>query len=171
MQLEHTNEFEKVKAAYIDVISNTPDFAEHCRWEYGKHPSDEVLRAYIRNGEMYVLKDNGEIAGMVAITMYQGTDYETVSWAEALENDQVAVLHLLAVPPAFQGRSLGAAMITDALALAKNAGKKALRLDTLKTNRPAQHMYEKAGFSMRGEQCIFMENRGWFNFLYYEKEL
>ena len=53
---------------------------------------------------------------------------------------------------------------------AKN-GKKALRLDTLKTNLPAQHMYDKAGFSYRGEQYLYAENTGWTDFLYYEKTI
>ena len=48
-------------------------------------------------------------------------------------------------------------------------GKKALRLDALKSNLPAQKMYEKAGFTYRGEQRLFTENTGMTDFLYYEK--
>ena len=169
MQLIRTEDFEKVKAAYIDVIDNTPGIADHCRWEYGRHPSDEDIRAYMENDEMYALMEQDRIVGVVAVSMSQGEDYETVGWEEPLANDQVATLHLLAVCPAFQGNDLGQVIIQEALKLAKESGKKALRLDTLKTNIPAQHMYEKAGFSLRGEQAIFLEGRGWYNFLYYEK--
>lgn len=171
MQLIRTEDFEKVKAAYIDVTNNTPGAQDHCRWEYGKHPSDEDIRTYIENGEMYALMDQDRIAGVVAISMSQGEDYESVNWEENLANDQVAVLHLLAICPSFQGKALGQVIIREALRIAAESGKKALRLDTLKTNIPAQHMYEKAGFSMRGEQTIFLEDRGWYNFLYYEKRM
>ena len=169
MHLILTDDFETVKAGYIDVINNTPGVPDHCRWEYGKHPSDEDLRGYIERGEMYVLTDKETVAGMVAISMYQGPDYEAIDWEKKLANDEVAVLHLLAVLPAFQGQKLGQVIIKEALDIARKNGKQALRLDTLKTNIPAQHMYQTAGFSFRGEQSLLLEERGWFDFMYYEK--
>lgn len=39
----------------------------------------------------------------------------------------------------------------------------------LKSNFPAQKMYEKAGFVYRGEQRLYAENTGMTEFLYYEK--
>ena len=57
----------------------------------------------------------------------------------------------------------------DAMEIAVKNGKKALRLDALKSNLPAQKMYEKAGFIYRGEQRLYAENTGMTEFLYYEK--
>ena len=171
MRLTMTNDFELVKAKYIEVIRNTPEIEQHARWVYGKHPTDYSIKAYIDNGEMYLLMDKENVAGLVAIVMYQGEDYETVSWAEDLENDQVATLHLLAVTPDYRGQALGIRILDKAICLAETNGKKALRLDTLKSNLPAQHMYNKAGFSYRGEQHLYAENTGWTDFLYYEKSL
>ena len=101
--------------------------------------------------------------------MSQGKDYQAVSWQEDLADDQVAVLHLLAVCPAFRGRSLGLRILEEAMDLALKKGKKVLRLDTLKSNIPAQSMYDKAGFSFRGEQKICIEELGCIDFYYYEK--
>ena len=61
--------------------------------------------------------------------------------------------------------------IQEAIKLSAKNGKKALRLETLKSNLPAQHMYDKAGFSYRGEQYLYAENTGWTDFLYYEKTI
>ena len=171
MQLIRTNDFELVKAKYIDVIENTPGIEQHARWDYGKHPTDASIRSYIDNGEMYLLMDKENVAGMVAIVMHQGPDYETVRWAEKLSNEQVSTLHLLAVVPDYRGQSLGRRILQEAIELSAKTGKKALRLDTLKTNLPAQHMYDKAGFSFRGEQYLYAENTGWTDFLYYEKTI
>ena len=171
MRFIQTDDFETVKAGYIDVISHTPKIPDHCRWEYGKHPSDEDLRGYIERGEMYVLTDQETVAGMVAITVYQGEDYEAVNWEQKLANDEVAVLHLLAVLPAFQGNHLGKIILSEALDIAKVNGKRALRLDTLKTNLPAQHMYQTAGFSFRGEQSLLLYENEKYDFMYYEKKL
>ena len=169
MKLILTKDFERVKNVYIDIIDNTPQIWKHARWVYGKHPSDESIQEYIDRGEMYFLMDGEEAAGVVVISMCQGEDYETVNWMEDLENDQVATLHLLAVCPAYSGRNLGFRILEEAMEITVKNGKKALRLDTLKTNLPAQKMYERAGFSCRGEQRLYVESTGTEDFVYYEK--
>ncbi len=171
MKLVQAHDPETVKEHYIRVIENTAEIDKTARWVYGRHPTDEGLRSYIENGEMYLLMDQAAVAGMVAIVMRQGSDYEAVSWAEKLENDQVATLHLLAVCPEYRGRSLGNMILDLAGELAKQQGKKAVRLDVLESNLPAQRMYEKAGYVYRGKQRWYAENIGWMNFLLYEKSL
>jgi ribosomal protein S18 acetylase RimI-like enzyme len=171
MILKPADDFEKIKAGYIDVAEHTPEIAQHARWVYGKHPTDELLRSYIDRGEMYMLTDGDHIAGMVAVVMCQGTDYEAITWAENLANDQVATLHLLAILPGYRGQSLGRKILEEAAALAVRNGKKALRLDMLASNLPARRMYENAGFIYRGKQHWYAENTGWADFLLYEKLL
>ena len=102
MSLLLTNAFEDIKRRYLEVIEQTPGMAEYTRWKYGQHPSDEMLQGYINRGEMYVYTEEETVKGMVAITMYQGEDYEDVSWGRMLQEDEVAVLHILAVCPAYQ---------------------------------------------------------------------
>lgn len=46
-------DFQKITQFYRDVISRTEDMDVHARWEYGKHPTDERIRGYIRAGAMY----------------------------------------------------------------------------------------------------------------------
>lgn len=151
MNLVRAYDLETVKGHYINVIENTPEIEKYARWVYGKHPTDEALRSFIENGEMYLLADGGTVAGMVAIVMHQGPDYEDIPWTEKLENDQVATLHLLAVCPEYRGRSLGNTILELAGELAKQQGKRAIRLDVLESNRPARHLYEKNGFIFRGK--------------------
>ena len=171
MQLVLAKDFETVKNGYLDVINNTPQMDQHAIWIYGKHPTDELIRTYMDNGEMYLLMDGDDIAGMVVIQMFQGEDYEPINWQEDLSNDQVATLHMLAVLPSFSGRALGMKMIEESIAIAKKNGKKALRLDTRTSNLPAQRMYEKAGFSFRGTQVLKTGTTGIAEFMYYEKVL
>ena len=171
MNLVRAYDLETVKGHYINVIENTPEIEKYARWVYGKHPTDEALRSFIENGEMYLLADGGTVAGMVAIVMHQGRDYEDIPWTEKLENDQVATLHLLAVCPEYRGRTLGNTILELAGELAKQQGKRAIRLDVLESNHPAQHLYEKNGFIFRGKEHWYAENTGWTDFLLYEKPL
>lgn len=168
MELIAANDFETVRSKYIEVIENTPDIEKHARWAYGKHPYDELLQAYIDRGEMYLLMDGEKIAGMTAITLYQGEDYEAVSWGKDLANDEVAVIHILAVCPDHRGKNLGLTILEETERIARENGRKAIRLDVLKSNRPAQQMYEKAGYAYRGEQHLYAENTAWTDFLFYE---
>ena len=168
MHLIQTDDFETVKSKYIDVIENTPDIEKYARWIYGKHPTDESLKAYIDRGEMYILTDGEEIAGMAAVALSQGDDYLNISWEKDLSKDEVATVHLLAVCPDHRGKSLGLRILDEAMEIAVRKGMKALRLDALKTNLPAQKMYVKAGFVYRGEQRLYAENTGITDFLYYE---
>ena len=171
MNLVRAYDLETVKGHYINVIENTPEIEKYARWVYGKHPTDEALRSFIENGEMYLLADGGTVAGMVAIVMHQGPDYEDIPWTEKLENDQVATLHLLAVCPEYRGRTLGNTILELAGELAKQQGKRAIRLDVLESNHPARHLCEKNGFIFRGKEHWYAENTGWTDFLLYEKPL
>ena len=46
--------------------------------------------------------------------------------------------------------------------------KKALRLDALACNTPAQQLYESLGFQKRGIAHWFADNVGWTDFYLYE---
>ena len=50
MNLVKVHELETVKEHYIKVIENTPEIEKYARWVYGKHPTDEGLKSYIKNG-------------------------------------------------------------------------------------------------------------------------
>ena len=59
-------------------------------------------------------------------------------------------------------------MIEGVLELARAQGKKAVRLDALASNIPAQHMYQKSGFMYRGNRNQYAANTGWTDFYFYE---
>ena len=169
MRLVQTDNLVFLRKKYIEVIEQTPDFMRNVRWIYGQHPKDEMIQDYMDNGEMYALMNGNEIAGMVAVVMHQDDNYKDVPWQVDLRNDEVATIHILAICPEYQGRSLGIQLINQIEKLSKNNGKKAVRLDVLKSNIPAQKMYERAGYSLRGEQKLYAENTGITDFLFYEK--
>lgn len=171
MQLVVAENFEVVKELYLEVIEKTEGMEQHARWVYGQHPTDGMLKAYIDNKEMYAYMDGDEIAGVIAITMYQGDDYQSIAWERPLQNDEVAVLHIFAVSPAYQGKGVGRKLIEAAIILSKEQGKKAVRLDALASNTPAHQLYEGLGFGYRGKQNLYAENTGWTDFVFYELSL
>ena len=171
MQLVLAGDFAVVREKYIEVIEHTRDMNIHARWIYGQHPTDAMIQSYIDRQEMYLFIDGQNVVGMTAITMYQGEDYHEVIWSQNLKDDEVASLHIFTVTPEYQGKGVSKRMMAEIISLAMEKGKKAIRLDTLVSNIPAQHMYEELGFAYRGKQNLYAENTGWTDFLYYELPL
>ncbi|MCQ2497179.1 MAG: GNAT family N-acetyltransferase [Lachnospiraceae bacterium] len=171
MLLQKMTDFDEVSRAYKYIIDNTPDIYELVRWEYGYHPSDEMLRKYINEGAVYALKEGTDIAGIMVVTMYQGEDYRDTDWAVEAEPDEVAVVHLLGVNPNFKRQGVGTRLTREALEIAKSHGKKALRLDAIEPNIPAQKLYSGLGFDFRGIRSLPVEGFGVLVFYYYEMNL
>ena len=170
MRLEQATQkdFEAIIAFYDDVTERTPDMAVYARWIKGKHPTQESIRTYIDEGSMYLYREEGGIVGAMAVTMYQGEDYHAIEWARQVGDDEVAVIHILAVSPDKQGEGIGSEMIREAIRMALSKGMKAIRLDALASNKPAHRIYERLGFEYRGKQHLYAENTGWTDFYFFE---
>ncbi|MBO2517706.1 MAG: GNAT family N-acetyltransferase [Clostridiales bacterium] len=158
----------RLAAFYRDVTERTPGMDIYCRWIWGLHPSEEMISAYIDTGAMYTLEEDGVLLAAVAVTRGQGEDYHSVEWSIDLPDDAVAVVHILCVDPSRQKQQLGKAAMRQVLDLARREGRKAVRLDALYSNTPAQHMYEKMGFRKRGVRNWYVPNIGYTDFFLYE---
>ena len=168
LELATQKDFDAIIAFYDDVTERTPEMATYARWSKGKHPTIEGIRAYIDEGSMYLYRERGTIVAAMAVTMYQGEDYHAINWTEQVEDDKVAVIHILAVSPDHQGKGLGSEMIREAICIAQGKGMQAIRLDALASNTPAHKIYERLGFEYRGKQHLYAENTGWTDFYFFE---
>ncbi len=163
-----TEDFPSVLAFYEDVTERTPCIGIHARWSKGKHPTPEGLRAFIGEGSLYLYEEGDVIVGAMVVTPYQGEDYHAITWRQDVADDQVAVIHMLAVNPDRQGEGIGAEMVRSAIRMAQESEKKSVRLDALSSNRPAHRIYERLGFEYRGKQHLYAENTGWTDFYFFE---
>ncbi|SNU05812.1 L-amino acid N-acyltransferase YncA [Prevotellaceae bacterium MN60] len=172
MRLEFATQkdFDAIITFYDDVTERTPEMTTYARWQKGKHPTEKGINAYINEGSMYLHRDNGKIVGAMAVTMYQGEDYHAIEWAQQVPDDEVAVIHILAISPDAQGKGVGSEMIREAIRLAQNNGMQAIRLDALASNTPAHKIYERLGFEYRGKQHLYADNTGWTDFYFFEYE-
>ena len=128
MQLVLTDDLALVREKYIEVIEHTKDMNIHARWIYGQHPTDTTIQSYIDRQEMYLYMDGKNIAGMTAVTMYQGADYHEIGWSQNLNDDEVVSLHILAVTSEYQGKGVSEKMMEAIISLAMENRKKAIRL-------------------------------------------
>lgn len=137
-------------------------------WRKGVYPTEKDFQRAIRAGTLYVGELEGALAAGMILT--QGTDktYGNPSWRVDAADEETAVIHTLGVSPALAGRGLALEMIRGAVDLARERGWRALRLDVLDANKPALHLYERAGFVYIETKEIWYESTGLANFLLYE---
>ena len=163
-----SEDYPSVLAFYEDVIERTPGIGIYARWSKGKHPTPDGIRAFITEGSMYLYEERDVIVGAMVVTPYQGKDYHAITWSHNVADEEVAVIHMLAVNPTRQGEGIGAEMVRSAVRLAQERGMKAVRLDALASNTPAHRLYKRLGFEYRGRQNLYAENTGWIDFYFFE---
>ena len=161
-------DLDSVLAFYGDMMDRTPEIARYARWQKGKHPTPEGIKTFIEEGSLYLRREKGVIIGAMAFPMHQGEEYHAIAWSRNVADDEVAVIHLLAVSPDYQSSGIGTEMVLEAIQLAQNQGMKAIRLDALASNTPAHRLYERLGFVNRGVQHLYAENTGWTDFFFFE---
>ncbi len=137
-------------------------------WRRGVYPTETDFQKAIETGTLYLGELEGRLAAGMILT--QGTDktYGEPPWRVDAPDEETAVIHTLGVSPAFSGRGLAFQMIEGAVTLAREKGWRALRLDVLEDNVPAQRLYQRAGFVYIETKQIWYKSTGLASFLLYE---
>ncbi len=154
------SERDRICNFYRSVSENTENMDRFGRWIYGLHPTAEQIAAYIQSGFLYSFEESGEILGAVAITPFQGAEYQTIDWQMVCRNHEVSVVHFLAVAPGHQGCGIARKIMRNAIEIAKKNGSQSVRLDALSCNLPAHRLYQSLGFETRGIRNWYADNVG-----------
>lgn len=111
------------------------------------YPAAEILND-IDKGYLYLWEEEEIATGVVCLNKDQPEEYFEKSW----ESDSpYLVVHRLAVHPKYQNKGIAEKMMKDACRIAKENGFKSIRLDVFTGNPSAVRLYEKLGYSPRGE--------------------
>ena len=115
-------DFQRITQFYRDVIARTEHMDIYARWVYGQHPTDEMIRQYIQTGTMYYCEKDGSLLSAAAVTP-QAEDYHESAWSVSLEDDEVAVVHLLCVAPEWQGKGIACMTMQQIMVLSREMEK------------------------------------------------
>lgn len=161
-------DIEKLENYYRYVADNTENLYQYCRWIYGKHPTDDMIEEYIKNGNMYFAEEGDMVVAAAAVTFFQNEDYHPVQWNVDAADDEVAVIHILCINPEKQRCGIAKKVVNEIIDLAKTQRMKAVRLDALCCNTPAHRLYEGLGLKKCGTQNWYAGNTGYIDFYLYE---
>ena len=130
-------------------------------------PSDlEGIQNSIDREELYVLADGDEVAACVIANDEKVDGYSDAPWQ--IDSDEVIVLHVLAVHPDRRRKGLAQRLVENVIEQARNAGKKALRLDVIENNTSAEKLYQELGFRYIQTKTLYYDVVGEMTFKLYE---
>lgn len=136
-------------------------------WHWGVYPSRAGLKQQIKNATVIIATDNDKVISAGVLTKGEDPNYQHIDW----NHDDVTVLHMFAVAKTSRGKGLAQKMLAAFDDFAKNTGYKAIHLDVMKGNVPAEKLYRKHGYQFVQEATIHYEDDGDTQAMMYQKEL
>ena len=124
------------------------------------YPTQAFLDASIAHGELFLAELDGVLVGCMVLNHAYNDGYAAVTWAADVPDAQLLVIHALGVHPAFARRGIAQRMVQYAIGTARSQGCRALRLDVLGGNVPAERLYTGQGFARRGTVRMFYDDTG-----------
>ena len=150
---------------WIEALEGTK---YHPMWQKDIYPAPEELKSAIEAGELYTGRSGDRIAAAMVLNQKCNPEYDEAVWPTELNHTDFMVIHMLGVHGDFAGQGLAKEMVRFAIWTAKTAGMKAIRLDVLKGNVPAEKLYEGLGFIYVDTMKLFYEDTGRVDFELYE---
>ena len=162
------DEYEAVRAFYHSLIDEMQDLPYFPCWEKDVYPTNEYLMYAVERGEMYLGEVGDEIAGAMVIRHEPDGNWAKVHWPTRARAGEASVINILCVHPRFAGRGCAKALVAYALDLARRRGCRAVRLDVLKGNLPAENLYRGMGFVYVDTVRTYYDDADWMDFDLYE---
>ncbi len=118
------------------------------QWQNG-YPSRGVIEADVRKSQSYCVLVDGEIVGTFALISDGEPTYDDISdgnWLTGDGKDHYFAIHRVAISVKSRGRGISTEIIGFCANMAREGGKKSLRIDTHRGNVVMRKMLEKNGF-------------------------
>lgn len=129
------------------------------------YPQEKDFLNDIQKGDLFVIEREGKLVGFVCINKVEPVEYNGLNWSL---NDDVMVVHRMAVNPAYRKNGIGTELMkfADELALKNNI--RYLKTDTYSLNSKMNRLFEKCGHKLVGEMSFLGKEKP---FYCYEKVL
>ena len=166
--MEH---LDAASAFYDEVTEYLNAHINYPKWTPHVYPGRESTKAAIAQGTQYLcMEEDAVVGGFILNDDPQGA-YELGDWKLPLSLGEFLIIHTLAVSPSYYGKGIGKCMVEYCIYHASTLGYKALRLDVVPGNYPAEKLYLQMGFTFAGERDLLRNIEGIPTFKLYEKIL
>ena len=161
----------KIVRLYDELNDSLEKGVNYPLWKKHVYPNEETAIEGITTETLYVMKDIDRIVGTIILNHCQYEAYGKLKWAVNAENNEIIVVHTLAVHPNYFGCGIAMILMKFSEDIAFKKGIKAIRLDVSVNNLPAIRLYEKCGYTLVGEVDLGLNIIGLELFKCYEKAI
>ena len=138
-------------------------------WIKGIYPTEDTAMAALKRDDLFILEEDGTIVGTGIINQKQMDAYYGAEWKFPAKDQEVMVLHTLAISPKVGRKGYGSAFVKYYEEYARENGCCYLRMDTNEVNKTARALYNKLGYEEIGMvPCNFNGIKG-FHMVLLEK--
>ncbi|MDR2866896.1 MAG: GNAT family N-acetyltransferase [Methanomassiliicoccaceae archaeon] len=162
------DEFRRITDFYHHLTDGMRSAEYDAGWIKGVYPTEKLIRDSISENELFIAVSDDGVVGAMILNHDHADGYEDTRWKTDAKRNEVMVIHALGISQACQRRGIAKQMVAYAIDLSRREGMKAVRLDVLGMNLPAQRLYSALGFSYIGTMKLFYENTGSTDFMLYE---
>ncbi|MFC4777781.1 GNAT family N-acetyltransferase [Paenibacillus sp. GCM10023252] len=126
------------------------------------YPSLSIVEEDYEQSRLYVCRMDGIVVGAVSLYEDEPGEYKSLQWNSA--RGEASVVHRLGVRPDYQSKGIAKRLMGYAEDLARQAGKKAIKLDTYSENEKAAAFYTRLGYTVTGQVHFAKRVKGYWCF-------
>ncbi len=151
MELAKVEEIAEIFDFYKNVVAYMNEKGPRIGWNIDRYPDRTFVEQKVREGEMFLYRKNGVIAGAAVINHDVNPEYDDIDWNVKAPKEKLATIHALAISPSRRGRGESDAFLKSIEAYCKSEGDMAIHFDVIEGNDPALKLYQRNGYT---EVCV-----------------
>ena len=150
------NDIDEITSLYMDVHTEEEAGRMSTGWIRSVYPTRKTVEDMVAADDLFVKEANGKIVAVGRINQVQVDVYANVNWKYEASDEEVMVLHTLAVLPGEQGKGYATEFCQFYEDYSLENGCKYLRIDTNEKNKRARALYKRIGYREAGiVPCVF----------------
>ncbi|MBE5808810.1 MAG: GNAT family N-acetyltransferase [Clostridiales bacterium] len=146
IRMANEGDLDAVAAIYEAIHAEEEAGRATTGWLRGVYPTANTAREAFDAGALFVLEEDGVVAGAARVDRTQVDVYAGARWSRAAAPEEVMVLHTLVIDPARAGRGLAHRFVAFYESYAASHGCRVLRMDTNEKNAAARGLYKSLGY-------------------------
>lgn len=138
--------------AIIKIIKQAQNYLRDeniSQWQ-NDYPNEDNIKEDIKRGDSYILVDDENIIGTVALSFDGEPTYDTIYKGAWLTNDKYGVIHRIAVDESLKGQNIGKVILDELEKICIYKEVYSLKVDTHRKNISMINFLTKNGFIYTG---------------------
>lgn len=125
-------------------------------WIRNVYPTRRTAEDAVDRNDLFVMVEENKVVAVAVINQIQVEEYKYATWKYSAKDNEIMVLHGLAVDSCQKNKGYGKAFVSFYEKYAKQNKCTVVRLDTIVKNSKARNLYRKLGYEEAGiVSCVF----------------